>query len=179
MPSHQHLNKRPPSHANLSPASMIAPSLQQPQGLASENANQLLALNKPQINTTTFAGVAQLPTQPAQGNLNISLRSGTALPPQSDKAFKAIKNREYVDLNSLRPNFLSDTVENPSTLGFELYPQKGSEGMFSHSSACSNKEKINNASSWLKAWNIFIRAMVYVHLELANPYPGHVFDEYA
>ena len=33
----------PPSNANLSPASIIAPSLQQTQGLASENTNQLLA----------------------------------------------------------------------------------------------------------------------------------------
>ena len=150
-----------PSHANLSPASLIAPSLQQPYPTSANN-DQHLALN-----TTTFPGEAQLLTQPAQGNFNTSIKSGAVLPPLSEKALKAIKNREYVDLNSLRPHFLYDTVENPSSLSFQLNPQTDGEGMFSLSSVRSNKQKINNASTWLEAWNIFIRAMVHFHPELA------------
>ena len=158
--AHQHA---PPSHANLSPASIIAPSLQQNQHSAGANNNHILALN-----SATLPGQAQLLNQAAQGNCNTSSKSGAVLPPPlSEKALKAIKNREYVDLNSLRPHFLYDTVENPSSLSFELNPQKGGEGMFSLSSVRSNKQKINNASSWLEAWNIFIRAMVHFHPELA------------
>ena len=69
-----------------------------------------------------------------------------------------------MDLNSLWLNFLYDMVENPSSLSFERNPQKGDEGM---SSLRSNKQKIMNASSWLESWNIFIRAMIHFHPELA------------
>ena len=150
-----------PSHANLSPASLIAPSLQQLYP-ASANNNQHLAFN-----ATTLPREAQLLTQPVPGNFNTSFKSETALLPLSEKALKAIKNMAYVDLNSLRPHFLYDTVENPSSLSFELNPQKDGEGIFSLSSVRSNKQKINNASSWLQAWNIFIRAMVHFHPDLA------------
>ena len=93
----------PPSHGNLSPASLLAPAVHQPQQYErSANSNPSAAVQP---------GFSSMP---AEGNFNSYSKSGAALPPISEKALKAVKNRDYVDLNSLLPNFLYDTVANPS-----------------------------------------------------------------
>ena len=101
---------------------------------------------------------SNIPHQSTLGSLSL-------LPPISEKLLSDIKNQLYVDLNSLLPNALFDPAE-----GMYLQVHQNSEGAntFSLTPRQAQKRKINNPSSWMEAWNIYIRVMAHFHPELAS-----------
>lgn len=102
-----------------------------------------------------------------QGNFASLFSSPVSnLPPLSPKLMKSMKEKEYVDLNTLLPTSLYDTLASPS---FSLKLQPGSHGDESVSLTQTRRslQKISTFDNWLEAWNIFIRSMVNFHPHLA------------
>jgi len=85
------------------------------------------------------------------------------LPPVSEKILKDIKNLQFVDFNTLLPHALYDPPTDGNNLLFELNQSHDGAQMLSLQPAKQQKKKINNAVSWLEAWNIYIRAMAHFH----------------
>ena len=111
---------------------------------------------------------AQPPTA-IPGNILPALPSfsKSSLPPVSQKVMKSLQNKEYVDLNSLLPTSLYDQVTHPHSFNLKFNPTEPGESVMAVSSPALNKVKINNAATWLQAWNIYIRGMIYFHPDLA------------
>ena len=102
-----------------------------------------------------------------QGNIESLFHSPlSSLPPLSPKLIKAMKAKEYIDLNTLLPNSLYDTTANQS---YSLQVQPGATGdeTVSLTQTRRTAQKITNFISWLEAWNVFIRGMVHFHPHLA------------
>ena len=102
-----------------------------------------------------------------QGNIvSLFQPSLSSLPPLSPKLIKAMKAKEYIDLNTLLPNSLYDTTANQS---YSLQVQPGGSGdeTVSLTQTGRTAQKITNFVTWLEAWNVFIRGMVHFHPHLA------------
>ena len=159
-----------PGTLQLSPASTIShPTLApipQPvnaQPAANFATSQPAAEIMPAENQTLPAAASLL----HRGNIESLFHSPlSSLPPLSPKLIKAMKAKEYIDLNTLLPNSLYDTTSNQS---YSLQVQPGGSGDESVSLTQTRKsvQKITNFVSWMEAWNVFIRAMVHFHPVLA------------
>ena len=165
----------------LSPASTIAPqvsNIQQNLQLAVHHSQSsptaLTPTAAPTLPTTSQTSepvladpVATTTVPTKQGNFASLFSSPVSnLPPLSPKLMKNMKDKEYVDLNTLLPNSLYDTMASPS---FSLKVQPGSYGDESVSLTQTRRstQKISTFDNWLEAWNIFIRSMVHFHPNLA------------
>ena len=154
--SHQHQPQQ------LSPASFAV----------SPNSNALLSQNPtsmPQFQSAHHMPTAAAPPrQGYQGNASYHSSSTdfNLLPPISEKPLREIKNRDFVDLNSLLPTALYDGTSELDNLYLKVNPTANGEQQLSFASKNSRKRKITDFQSWLEAWNIFIRTMVFYHPEL-------------
>eukprot|EP00112_Aurelia_sp_Birch-Aquarium-sp1_P016618 Seg3784.4 transcript_id=Seg3784.4/GoldUCD/mRNA.D3Y31 product="hypothetical protein" protein_id=Seg3784.4/GoldUCD/D3Y31 len=155
MNSLQHVTPQP-----LSPASML-PTTPNPSRLLTQN---LICPVETQLGTSQYAPTAAHVTgnTPIQSIINTSL-----LPPLSEKVTKEIKNKEFINFNNLLPNMLYDASSELDNLYLKVNPNSNGEQSLSFSSKNDKKKKISDAASWLEAWNIYIRAMVHFHPELA------------
>ena len=102
-----------------------------------------------------------------QGNIVSLFHSPlSSLLPLSPKLIKAMKTKEYIDLNTLLPNSLYNTTANQS---YSLLVQPGGSGdeTMSLTQPCRTAQKLTNFVTWLEAWNVFIRGMVHFHPHLA------------
>ena len=153
------------THQPLSPPSLVPPS-PNPPGLLIQSSNFPA---QPQL------GFHQHPPQAAQiqssslvsGNPLQALVGTPLLPPLSEKVMKEIKNKEYINFNTLLPNTLYDASAELDNLYLKVNPSSNGEQSLSFASKNDRKKKIFDAASWLEAWNIYIRAMVHFHPELA------------
>ena len=154
--SHQHQPQQ------LSPASFAV----------SPNSNALLSQNPtsmPQFQSAHHMPTAAAPPrQGYQGNASYHSSSTdfNLLPPISEKPLREIKNRDFVDLNSLLPTALYDGTSELDNLYLKVNPTANGKQQLSFASKNSRKRKITDFQSWLEAWNIFIRTMVFYHPEL-------------
>ena len=149
-----------PQTQQLSPASLVI----------SPNPNALLPQNPMSLLQSPSAhnmpAVAAPPMQEYQGNTSNNSLSSCLLPPISEKPLKEIKNREFVDFNSLLPNALYDGASDLDNLYLKVNPTANGEQQLSFASKNARKRKICDFKSWLEAWNIFIRTMVFYHPDL-------------
>ena len=90
-------------------------------------------------------------------------------PQMAEKMMNDIKNKNFIDFNSLLLNALYDPSTTADNLCLEFHPSTGGIGSFSLQPKQSRKRKINNAASWFKAWNIYLRTMAFFH-------PGLILD---
>ena len=176
----QSITQQPSSAADkapqLSPASTTTPQsshIQQNLQLADQQSHSSPPAITPTAAPTLPSAshtpepvlAATVPTQ--QGNFASLFSSPISnLPPLSPKLIKSMREKEYVDLNTLLPNSLYDTMASPS---FSLKVQPGSYGDESVSLTQTRRstQKISTFDNWLEAWNIFIRSMVHFHPHLA------------
>ena len=86
------------------------------------------------------------------------------LPPVSEKILNNIKNLLFIDFNSLLPNSLYDLGTNVENLQFEVNQSLNGTPLLSFQLAKQQKRKINNAASWMEAWNVYIHTMVHFYL---------------
>ena len=93
--------------------------------------------------------------------------SSIQLPPLSSNILKSIQNKEYIDFNNLLPASLYDYSANQATLNLQFNPYEMGNNTLALTSMGQKKVKINSVASWLQAWNLFIRAMVFYHPKLA------------
>ena len=118
----------------------------------------------PPLHPDISTGASNLP----EGNLqNLFSANMSALPPLSTKILKAIKDKEYVDFNLLLPNSLYDPASLNQNFNLQFNPNQIVEGSVSWSSTRRHAAKVSDFPTWLEAWNVFIRAMVFYHSELA------------
>eukprot|EP00112_Aurelia_sp_Birch-Aquarium-sp1_P007424 Seg1809.3 transcript_id=Seg1809.3/GoldUCD/mRNA.D3Y31 product="hypothetical protein" protein_id=Seg1809.3/GoldUCD/D3Y31 len=89
------------------------------------------------------------------------------LPPISGKIHKAIKAREFIDFNSLLPQSLYDLASENQLVDFQIIPGKKEQETFSLAPKKRPSQRITNFSSWLEAWNIFVRVTIHYHPRLA------------
>ena len=91
------------------------------------------------------------------------MRNASLLPPMAEKMMNDIKNKNFIDFNSLLPNALYDPSTYADNLCLEFHPSTDGLSSFSLQPKQSRKRKINNAASWFEAWNIYLRAMAFFH----------------
>ena len=100
------------------------------------------------------------------------------LPPISCKLHLAIKSKKYVDFNALLPQSLYDLASDTQEgFNFHLVPSKAGDNSISLTPKHCVSQCVINFSSWLEAWNIFVRVSVHYHPELARdllPYQDHI-----
>ena len=89
--------------------------------------------------------------------------SKSLLPPVSERILNEIKSLQFVDFNSLLPNALYDPSISTNNLTFEVNQSSDGSQLLSLQPTKGQKRKINNSTSWLEAWNIYIRAMAHFH----------------
>ena len=108
--------------------------------------------------------------EPNQGLSNIInyRKRQSLLPPVSEKILNDIKHLTFIDFNSLLPNALYAPGANTENLLLELNQSPNGAPLFSFQPAKQQKRKINNAASWMEAWNIYIRAMTHFHPSLIS-----------
>ena len=148
----------------LSPASMLHTS--PAPGLLSHSTT-LPVQTQFGFNQHPLAAAQTQSSSQATGISIQSLTSTSLLPPLSEKVTKEIKNKEFINFNTLLPNVLYDASSELENLYLKVNPSPSGEQSLSFSSKNDRKKKIIDASSWLEAWNIYIRAMVHFHPELA------------
>ena len=90
------------------------------------------------------------------------------LPPVSEKVIKDIKNLQFVDFNILLPHSSYDPSMDGNNLLLKLNQSHDGVQMLSLQPAKQQKKRINNAVSWLEAWNIYGGAMAYFHPTLVS-----------
>ena len=100
------------------------------------------------------------------------------LPPISRKLHLAIKSKKYVDFNALLPQSLYDPASDTQEgFNFHLVPSKAGDNSISLTPKRRVSQRVINFSSWLEAWNIFVRVSVHYHPELAGDllaYQDHI-----
>ena len=100
------------------------------------------------------------------------------LPPISCKLHLAIKSKKHVDFNALLPQSLYDLASDTQEgFNFHLVPSKAGYNSISLTPKHCVSQCVINFSSWLEAWNIFVRVSVHYHPELARdllPYQDHI-----
>ena len=116
------------------------------------------------LHPDVLPGASNLP----EGNLqNLFSANMSALPPLSTKTLKAIQDKEYVDFNLLLPNSLYDPASLNQNVNLQFNPTQMGEGSVSWSSTRRHAAKISDFPTWLEAWNVFVRAVVFYHSDLA------------
>ena len=91
------------------------------------------------------------------------------LPSIPRKLHFAINSKRYIDSNALLPQSLYDQASHDQEgFNFLLTPAKGGDNSISLTPKRRVSQRVLNFSSWLEAWNIFIRVSVYYHPELAG-----------
>ena len=100
------------------------------------------------------------------------------LPPLSRQLHLAIKSKKYVDFNALLPQSLYDPASDTQEgFNFHLVPSKAGDNSISLTPKRRVSQRVINFSSWLEAWNIFVRVSVHYHPELAGDllaYQDHI-----
>ena len=132
----------------LSPASMLHTS--PAPGLLSHSTS-LPVQTQFGFNQHPLAAVQTQSSLQATGISIQSLTSTSLLPPLSEKVTKEIKNKEFINFNTLLPNVLYDASSELENLYLKVNPSPSGEQSLSFSSKNDRKKKIIDASSWLEA----------------------------
>ncbi len=150
----------PPPFGHLSPASPSS---------ADQHADPLTSV----ANIQPPSHVAVVPPPPqqsvsqpshgSQGNNSYS----PDLPPLSANILKLIQNKEYVNFNNLLPSSLYDYNASQTSLNLQINPDDMSNNTVALTATGNKKVKINSVASWMQAWNLYIRAMIFYHPILA------------
>lgn len=146
----------PPPIFQLSPASF---QLADNPGVPNTSAAHV----QPLPHASNLDPLTSMPMDSNQGN-NFSLSD---LPPLSINILKAIQNKDYINFNTLLPSLLYDYNINQTTFNFQINPNELGNNTVALTSSGNKKVKINSIASWMQAWNLYIRAMVFYHPRLA------------
>ena len=109
----------------------------------------------------------------------------------SVKLIKAIKSKDFVHFNELLPSSLYDPSQ-LSSFNLQIFPSELGKNKESFPPAKCPTQRISDHSSWLEAWNMFIRASVHFHPYMAQEllayqetvctlqwnYPFHTWSKY-
>lgn len=150
-----------PNLLQISPASAIHP-VHSPQ-VNPPPAGLGNVVHQPQPEIPAFNHIAQ-----QSGNFAPYFNPPiSSLPPLTPKIMKAMKDKEFIDLGNLLSKALYETAPHTS---YSVQVNTGPDGDESVAMTPSRRSqgKIFNFSSWLEAWNVFIRGMVHFHPHLAS-----------
>ena len=90
-------------------------------------------------------------------------RNNPQLPPLSEKILNDIRSKQFINFHSLLPTALYDPPVTSDNICLEFNQSQDGGQLFSVQPNKRVKRSINTSTSWLEAWNIYIRVMAFYH----------------